>query len=874
MRYFLSKIMSFPHFLHPLFTHLINYAITIYLVKVTAKKGNKKVSKTLTAKAAVINAGLKFTTESAKVTVGEETKLAVKVCPSTANVTYKSADDAIATVAADGTVKGVKAGEVKIIATSDYGKTVETTVTVTDDAATKIDSVAATSVKTLEVKFDGKVKDSATGKFKVTRAGTEVTMTAKWADDSKSAFLTSESSLQAGTYTVAYGEMTGTVVVEAQKATKINILTTKVGLGVNLGSQQRVYYTVLDQYGNDMGIASNKLTITATNMNKNSSMDRNIDTNSNKTNTYFDLLVNPAPTNSIGDKIAVVAYLTTDVSVNVSATLEIANIYTKTFSFGEADKAKDAQFFVGKTDYSYSLPYEATDSEGNKVLLEKTSTTLGTPATTNNITFVSSNPSTIDPADFKIDSNGKLTFKTGNYASTVTITALNTVTGETANINITVGKKPALSKVEVTDVTIPKGFNTSGKVKAEIIGYDQYGTVISAANMANLNLATYFTYAGSANGATTTAKVTKDGKYVEFQNLDSAIGRAATGTKFNMTFISTTDATLSSNATFIIGDATVASYFKVDSSAVDTLFAGGNGKLKVTVYDNYDQEMTSDFALSTTKAGAVNVGAGTFNAATKQTEYTVTASPVSGVSENGTIDILLKDENGNDVETKTVSINVSNVVNSLIVSTDKDAYTSGDKINVDIKAYNGSYFLSNLNATLAVTVVTYNASDAAVDTKDENLAFKNGVATTTVDAKAAVKSVGVSVKSAGATGNANVTEAKATGLSVNAASAATKYAVAISGSAISVTAQNSVGETVTGYAGNKAISVKVEKKTALGTEDVTDTYINADDKSAIKNFVNGTLEITSKATISSVTDAVIIITVTEQGGITGSKEIK
>lgn len=808
-------------------------------------------------------------------TVGEETKLAVKVCPSTANVTYKSADDAIATVAADGTVKGVKAGEVKITATSDYGKTVETTVTVTDDAATKIDSVAATSVKTLEVKFDGKVKDSATGKFKVTRAGTEVTMTAKWADDSKSAILTSESSLQAGTYTVVYGEMTGTVVVEAQKATKINILTTKVGLGVNLGSQQRVYYTVLDQYGNDMGIASNKLTITATNMNKNSSMNGDIYTNSNKTNTYFDLLVNPAPTNSIGDKIAVVAYLTTDVSVNVSATLEIANIYTKTFSFGEADKAKDAQFFVGKTDYSYSLPYEATDSEGNKVLLEKTSTTLGTPATTNNITFVSSNPSTIDPADFKIDSNGKLTFKTGNYASTVTITALNTVTGETANINITVGKKPALSKVEVTDVTIPKGFNTSGKVKAEIIGYDQYGTVISAANMANLNLATYFTYAGSANGATTTAKVTKDGKYVEFQNLDSAIGRAATGTKFNMTFISTTDATLSSNATFIIGDATVASYFKVDSSAVDTLFAGGNGKLKVTVYDNYDQEMTSsDFTLSTTKAGAVNVSAGTFNDATKQTEYTVSASPVSGVSENGTIDILLKDENGNDVETKTVSINVSNVVNSLIVSTDKDAYTSGDKINVDIKAYNGSYFLSNLNATLAVTVVTYNTSDAAVDTKVENLAFKNGVATTTVDAKTAVKSVGVSVKSAGATGNADVAEAKATGLSVNAASAATKYAVAISGSAISVTAQNSVGETVTGYAGNKAISVKVEKKTALGTEDVTDTYINANDKSAIKNFVNGTLEITPKATISSVSGAVIIITVTEQGGITGSKEIK
>ena len=807
-------------------------------------------------------------------TVGEETKLAVKVCPSTANVTYKSADDAIATVAADGTVKGVKAGEVKITATSDYGKTVETTVTVKDDAATKIDSVTATSVKTLEVKFDGKVKDSATGKFKVTRAGTEVAMTAKWAEDSKSAILTSESALQAGTYTVAYGEMTGTVTVTAQKATKIQLLTTKVGLSAKLGSQQRIYYTVLDQYGNDMGVASNKLTISATNMNKNMSL--RCTPNSNKTNTYFDITVPAVPNSSIGDKIAIVAYLTSDVSVNVAANVEIANIYTKSFSFGEPDKAKDAQFFVDKTDYSYSLPYTATDSEGNKVLLEKTSGTLGTPAATNNITFVSSNTSTIDPASFKIDSNGKITFKTGSYASTVTITALNTVTGEATNLNITVGKKPTLSKVEVTDVTIPKEFNVSQKVKAEIVGYDQYGTVISAANLANLDLSTNFNYAGSANAAGTTAVITKDGKYVEFQNLDSAIGSAAIGTKFNMTFISKTDATLSSNATFIIGDATVASYFKVDSSAVDTLFAGGNGKLKVTVYDNYDQKMTSDFTLNATRSGKVSLDSarGTLNTAAKQTEYKVTASDVSGVSESGTVEITLYDKSGAEVETKTVAVNVSNVVKKLIVSTDKTAYTSGDKINVDIKAYNGNDFLSNLNTTLAVTVKTYDDSNVAVDTKVENLAFKNGVATTTVDAKAAVKSVGVSVESAGATGNANVTETKATGLSVNAASAATKYAVAISGSAISVTAQNSVGEKVTGYAGNKAISVKVEKKTALGTENVTDTYINPTDKSAIKNFVNGTLEITTKDTISPVEDAVIIITVTEQGGITGSKEIK
>ena len=131
MRYFLSKIMSFPHFLHPLFTHLINYAITIYLVKVTAKKGKKAVSKTLKANVKVVNAGLKFTAAPTEMAVGTEDKVTTKKCPSVAKVSYKSSDDTIATVdAATGVVKAVKAGKVTITATSDYGKEVTTDINV------------------------------------------------------------------------------------------------------------------------------------------------------------------------------------------------------------------------------------------------------------------------------------------------------------------------------------------------------------------------------------------------------------------------------------------------------------------------------------------------------------------------------------------------------------------------------------------------------------------------------------------------------------------------------------------------------------------------------------------------------------------------
>ena len=822
---------------------------------------------------------------ASEVKVGSTTKLTTtKKASDRAKITYTSSDASVATVGTDGTVTGVKAGKAIITAKLTIGKDSSTAtyeIIVVDSAAKKIESVTATSVKTLEVKFDGDVKDATTGTFKVSRAGTDVAMTAKWADDNKSAILTSEAALQAGTYTITYGDMTGTVTVQAQKATKINVLTTKVGLGGNLGSEMRVYYNVLDQYGNDMGIASNRLTISATNMSKNHSVT--VGTNANKANTYFTVSTNQV-TDAIGDKIAVVAYLTSDVTVSVAANLEIANVYTKDFTFGEPDKGKDAHIFVNKSDYRYSLPYTATDSEGNKVLLSKTTPgTLGATATTNNITFVSSNPATIDPKTIKIDADGKMTFVTGNYASTVTITALNTVTGTTSKVEIVVGKKSELTSLEITDVTVAKGSTTA---KAEIVGHDQYGDVISPLNMANVNLGTsLFTLNGSAYQAGTTATVTKDGKYVEFKNLANTAS-GAVGSKFNIIFISTVDPSKTSTANIIIGDAKIASYFKVDSSAVDTLFAGSNGDLKITAYDNYDNEMTglgTDFLYNVTPGGQVTTqGSITFNSAKKYSNVKVAAnSGISGASDNGSVTVTLyaKDTSAatgwTEVESKVIPVVVSNVASSLNVATDKDTYASGDKINVEIRAYNGSDFLSNFNATVAATVSTLKDDNTNKDVKTENLTFKNGVATTTVDAKSDVKAVKVVV----APSNATIAGG-ATGivkdLTVDTASTATKYDVSATtgGAIITVTAQNSVGETVTGYAGNKAITIKIEKKAGNFTDDVTDTYIANND--TIVEFVNGVYVIDTKTALPTCADGSrYVITVSEKNGtFTGSKELK
>ena len=100
---------------------VLSFAGTI--VKVTAKKAGKKVSKTLKATVTVKNPAL--TVKAADVVaVGATEKITATVKPAGTKVTYKSSDDTIATVDANGVVTGVKAGDVTITATA--GKTIKT----------------------------------------------------------------------------------------------------------------------------------------------------------------------------------------------------------------------------------------------------------------------------------------------------------------------------------------------------------------------------------------------------------------------------------------------------------------------------------------------------------------------------------------------------------------------------------------------------------------------------------------------------------------------------------------------------------------------------------------------------------------------------
>ncbi|MBW0770508.1 Ig-like domain-containing protein [Mammaliicoccus lentus] len=104
-------------------------------ITVTTKDGSKiaKCTLTVTAKTIAVT-GVTIAPKTASVDVDATTKLNSTVAPSTAtnkSVSYKSSDDAIATVSSNGTVTGVSEGETTITVTTQDGNKVDTaTITV------------------------------------------------------------------------------------------------------------------------------------------------------------------------------------------------------------------------------------------------------------------------------------------------------------------------------------------------------------------------------------------------------------------------------------------------------------------------------------------------------------------------------------------------------------------------------------------------------------------------------------------------------------------------------------------------------------------------------------------------------------------------
>ena len=201
-------------------------------VKVTYKTSTKKSAKTKTKKLTytmkVAKVGVALSGESV-VAVGSTTKLTnTKKNSSRAKITYTSSNDSIATVAADGTVTGVKAGKATITAKITVGKDSAET---TKDVEVKnhvLSTVAQNKLTELKATVAGDTKNLKTTDFTVKSEATNVVYpVSKVTVDSKDASqvtLTLFSELKdAATYDVTLDGITKTFVASDGKVASIGL---------------------------------------------------------------------------------------------------------------------------------------------------------------------------------------------------------------------------------------------------------------------------------------------------------------------------------------------------------------------------------------------------------------------------------------------------------------------------------------------------------------------------------------------------------------------------------------------------------------------------------------------------------------------------
>ena len=199
-------------------------------VKVTYKTSTKKSAKAKTKKLTytlkVAKVGVALSGDSV-VAIGSTTKLTnTKKNSSRAKITYTSSDDSIATVAADGTVTGVKAGKATITAKITVGKDSATT---TKDVEVKnyvLSTVAQNKLTELTATVTGNTKNLKPTDFVVKNETTNVVYpVSKVSVDSKDASkvtLTLFSELKdAATYDVTLDGITKTFVASDGKVASV-----------------------------------------------------------------------------------------------------------------------------------------------------------------------------------------------------------------------------------------------------------------------------------------------------------------------------------------------------------------------------------------------------------------------------------------------------------------------------------------------------------------------------------------------------------------------------------------------------------------------------------------------------------------------------
>ena len=228
-------------FINPVFPTLPRKIPCVFPVKVTYKTSTKKNAKAKTKKLTytlkVAKVGVALSGDSV-VAIGSTTKLTnTKKNSSRAKITYTSSDDSIATVAADGTVTGVKAGKATITAKITVGKD---SATATKDVEVKkaiLKSADQTEYNKIEAVIVGDTKDIKPADVKITNTATKATVAVKSISAKKGVentyvIETFTGMTDAKEYSVEYAGSTATFTATDNTVAKVALTKTEVPAGV------------------------------------------------------------------------------------------------------------------------------------------------------------------------------------------------------------------------------------------------------------------------------------------------------------------------------------------------------------------------------------------------------------------------------------------------------------------------------------------------------------------------------------------------------------------------------------------------------------------------------------------------------------------
>lgn len=258
--------------------------------------------------------------------------------------------------------------------------------------------------------------------------------------------------LNAGSYTVTFGEITASGTVAAEAATSMAITSERVSKAASVA----VSYAVYNQYAEEMvGVP---VTVVATNM-------------SDPTRTVSGTLaaLNTSLAN-VGDVIRLTAYVTAIPTINTVKNITISNIYIESVSLAQPVLPENVTRFVqGQT--NVTIAPTVTDNFGaNAVLtagaIANGATRDGFVVTYNNITAVT------------VLADGKIQFTLGAPgAASITFTSL--ATGTSVSQGMMVVASPDTARIVLSNPAANVRVATTRKVP--YVAYDQYEAALTTA---------------------------------------------------------------------------------------------------------------------------------------------------------------------------------------------------------------------------------------------------------------------------------------------------------------------------------------------------------------------------------------------------------